>query len=115
MAHVDGTSGSVGSYTEITKWDGDFSVGITKYASTSTEGAKKCIIGTKDWKGSFVAMANPGAIGTSASLALDDGTTTYTGNAVITNKKPSVNIETGVVEYSCDFEGDGDYTEAAST
>lgn len=124
MASFHGKSGTVnwdGAQAEVTNWTLDATVDMAdSTAMGNANGYKSYLAGFKDWTatveinvddsgvlvGTTAAIA---ALGTSQSLALNDGNTTLTGTAFCVGFSPNVDAN-DVVKMTINFQGSGQIT-----
>ena len=114
MAAYSGKNGTVtiggGAVAQITKWTLEESVEVDKFGHSGSQGRKDGVAGCADIKGSFEAKlssgGSPPAVGNTVTLALSDGQTTRSGQAIIQSVSVECDIDTGkAVSFSANFEG----------
>ena len=106
-------TGNVINIAQITSWSVSVEADTLEYTNFDSEGWKENMGSLKSWSGSLEGFElNSGSIltaGETVELQLSDGTTTYTGKAVVTSK--SVDASTAeLVTVSYDFTGTGALT-----
>jgi len=126
MAVITGKDGSVAvdsdNVTQITSWSISIEADTLEYTNFGSGGWKENMGSLKSWSGSIEGFADTTqnatiAVGTEVAVTLVEGgagSTTYTGNAIVTSK--SVDSSTAeLVSVSFDFTGSGVLGEAATT
>lgn len=126
MAVITGKDGSVAVDTDnvtlITSWSISIEADTLEFTNFGSGGWKENMGSLKSWSGSIEGFADTAqnatlAVGTTVSVVLVEGGTgssTYTGNAIVTSK--SVDASTAeLVTVSFDFTGSGTLTETVTS
>jgi predicted secreted protein len=122
MAVITGKDGSVSvdtdNVTQITSWSISIEADTLEYTNFGSQGWKENMGSLKSWSGSIEGFADTTqnatiVVGTEVAVVLVEGgagSTTYTGNAIVTSK--SVDSSTAeLVSVSFDFTGSGHLVE----
>lgn len=126
MAVITGKDGSVAVGTDnvtlVTSWSISIEADTLEYTNFGSEGWKENMGSLKSWSGSIEGFADTAqeatiAVGSEVAVTLVEGgpgSTTYSGNAIVTTK--SVDASTAeLVTVSFDLTGSGTLTEAPTT
>lgn len=126
MAVITGKDGSVAvganNVTSVTSWSISIEADTLEYTNFGSDGWKENMGSLKSWSGSIEGFAETAqeatiAVGAEVAVTLVEGgtgSTTYTGNAIVTSK--SVDASTAeLVTVSFDLTGSGELTEAPTT
>ncbi len=115
MARLAGKAGEVtvaaGSVTGIKSWTLDYKVDAVEGTGFDSSGHRIYAAGLDGWSGSFEGYKDsaPLTIGSEIALVLKESQTAtqkFTGQAIITNLKPTTHVE-GLVAYAYDYQGTG--------
>ena len=125
MAVITGKDGSVAvagdNVTMITSWSISIEADTLEFTNFGSGGWKENMGSLKSWSGSIEGFADTAqtatlAVGTTVAVVLVEGgtgSTTYTGNAIVTSQ--SVDASTAeLVTVSFDFTGSGELAETTT-
>ena len=125
MAVITGKDGSVAvagdNVTMITSWSISIEADTLEFTNFGSAGWKENMGSLKSWSGSIEGFADTAqtatlAVGTTVAVVLVEGgtgSTTYTGNAIVTSQ--SVDASTAeLVTVSFDFTGSGELAETTT-
>lgn len=123
MAVIGGTAGTVSNGSavgQVKTWSVTHSSNNSAWGSSSTSGYKNRVTGTKDWSGTVTVARDTAAaiafvVGNTYSMTLsENGSTSYTGNAIVDSIAETVDVDNGTqVDVVISFSGNGALTPPA--